>query len=306
MVTIRQLRSVVAVVEEGSFTRAAQREHATQSGVSQHVAAVEQDLGVPLFDRGPEGVKPTAAGQRYYARCLQILRNLEEATSEARAAAGGPSGHLRAGLMPTFTRAALAPVLERFLDAYPTVTVEVIEGYSGALTEMVRAEELDFALVPAFAGGVGLTVSRLASSREMLLSGPKARLTHGAPVRLSELPPLDIVVPARNNVRRATLEEYFQTNNVRIRRLLEMDAMLGTLELVARSDWVTILPEVICVGDRDGRDRTVSPIVDPELTSDFVTIEPARRPLSPQARLFLDAFRAELDAMGSAMPGPVD
>ena len=51
MVTLRQIRSVIAVFEEGSFTRAADRENATQSGVSQHVAAVEAALGVTLFDR---------------------------------------------------------------------------------------------------------------------------------------------------------------------------------------------------------------------------------------------------------------
>ena len=51
MITLRQIQSVVAVVEEQSFTRAATRENATQSGISQHVKAVEASLGVTLFDR---------------------------------------------------------------------------------------------------------------------------------------------------------------------------------------------------------------------------------------------------------------
>jgi LysR family tcuABC transcriptional regulator len=50
-VALRQIRRVIAVCEEGSFTRAAQRENATQSGISQHVAAVERTLGVQLFER---------------------------------------------------------------------------------------------------------------------------------------------------------------------------------------------------------------------------------------------------------------
>jgi LysR family tcuABC transcriptional regulator len=296
MVTIRQIRSVVAVSEEGSFTRAAKRENATQSGVSQHVAAVEEALGVALFERGPDGVRPTEAGRDYYTRCVGLLRGLEDAADAARAAGRGVSGRVRAGLMPAFTRAALPPALERFAEAYPQVAIEVIEGYSGALTDMVRAGEIDFALVPAFAGGAGLTVTPLTRSREMLVSGAVHGLAHGAPVRLAGLPPLKLIVPTRSNVRRARLDEYLESQGVRVARRLEMDAMLGTLGLVARSDWVTILPQVICAADTPGGGRVISPLADPPLHSDFVVIEPSRRPVSRPGRLFLDALRRELAA----------
>lgn len=294
MVTLRQIRSLVAVLEEGSFTRAAARENATQSGISQHVAAVEERLGVPLFDRTSEGVVATSAGRRYYSHAIAILRHLEEAAGEAREAQAGVVGVLKAGLMPAFTRAVLAPALDRFLTTYPEVQVQVIEGYSGALAEMVRAETLDFALVPAGEGGVGLTVSHLARDREMLVSGPSIDLPHGTPVRLADLGPLKVVVPGTANVRRAKLEEYFETHGVRVARLVEMDAMMGTLGLVARSDWVTVLPGLICVNDADGARRRVSPLSEPPLHSEFVAIEPSRRPLSPQARLFLEALREEI------------
>src|SRR5262245_39913097 len=58
-IALRQIKAVIAVCEEGSFTRAAQRENATQSGISQHVATVERALGVRLFDRSAAGVRPT-------------------------------------------------------------------------------------------------------------------------------------------------------------------------------------------------------------------------------------------------------
>ncbi len=299
MISIRQIQSIVAVVEERSFTRAAERENATQSGISQHISAVEKELGVTLFDRGSDGVTPTPAGERYYARCIEVLRSLETANGEARAASGDMSGKIRAGLIPAFTRAALAPALERFAARYPSVDLEILEGYSGALTDMVRAQELDFALVPGFPGETGLKISHLTRSREMLVSGPRMGLTHLEPVRLSDLPPLKIIVPARANVRRAKIEEYAEIHGVRINRVLEMDAMLGTLELVASSDWVAILPWVICHvdADRGGIDRQVSPIIDPPLFSEFVIIEPARSPLQPKAHLFLDEVRAELDSL---------
>lgn len=297
MVTLRQLQSVVAVVEERSFTRAASRENATQSGISQHVKAVEAAVGVALFERSSDGVTPTAAGQRYYQHCIDVLRTLDLAKGEAQKAGSSVTGKIRAGLIPAFTRAALAPALEWFTDSYPGVEVEVIEGYSGLLVDRVRAQELDFALVPGFAGETGLKVTQLNRSREMLVSGPRFDLPPLQPLRLSDMPPIKLIVPSRSNVRRAKIMEYVETHGVAIDRVLDMDAMLGTLELVAASDWVTILPWIICSPDAGGDIRRVSPLIDPPLYSEFVVIEPARRPLQPEAHLFLDALRTELDRL---------
>ena len=118
-IPLRQVRAVIAVCEEGSFTRAAERENATQSGISQHVAAVERTLGVKLFERSPGGVTPTPAGQRYYRSCVEAVGQLDKAGEEVRALPAQVTGDLRIGLMPTLTRAALAPVLEDFVPRCP-------------------------------------------------------------------------------------------------------------------------------------------------------------------------------------------
>src|SRR3990172_9341031 len=104
-IPLRQIQAVIAVCEEGSFTRAAIRENATQSGISQHVAAVERTLGVTLFERSAAGVKPTPAGLRYYRRCVDAVGQLESANEEVRKFANLVSGDLRIGLIPTLTRA---------------------------------------------------------------------------------------------------------------------------------------------------------------------------------------------------------
>jgi len=292
-IALRQIRAVIAVCEEGSFTRAAQREHATQSGISQHVAAVERTLGVKLFERSSAGVGPTPAGLRYYRRCVEAVGMLERADEEARELAGQVTGNLRIGLMPTFTRAMLAPTLDTFVPRYPDVRLQIFEGYSGLLTEMVRGDELDFAIVPAFEGQIGLKSRLLVRDREMLISGRKRGLEPLVPVRLSEIAPLKIVLPGPHNIRRRNLETYFQTHGVEIAAMLEMDAMIGTLEFVARSDWMTVLPSLISVNDIAKGDLVVNPIVDPPLHVECIVIQPARRTLTTQARLFLERFEAE-------------
>jgi LysR family transcriptional regulator, nitrogen assimilation regulatory protein len=293
-IALRQVRAVIAVCEEGSFTRAAAREHATQSGISQHVAAAERGLGVKLFERTSAGVTPTPAGLRFYKRCVEAVGMLATAGEEARAMAGFVTGELRIGMMPTFTRAVLAPTLDDFMRQHPDVRLHIVEGYSGMLTEMVRADALDFAVVPAFEGEVGIKARLLVRDREMLISGLRRGLTPLTPVRLAALRPFKVVVPGPDNVRRRNLETYFQTHGVTVDALVEMDAMIGTLELVARSDWVTVLPSLISVNDIGSKEFAVNPIVGPPLYDEFVLIQPARRTLSAQARLFLARFEAEV------------
>lgn len=293
-ISLRQIRAIIAVCEEGSFTRAAERENATQSGISQHVAAVERALGVKLFERAANGVTPTPAGLRYYKHCVEAVGQLETAGEEARDLAGRVTGDLRIGLMPTFTRAVLAPTLEDFVPRHPDVRLHVVEGYSALLTDMVRADELDFAIVPAFEGRIGLRSRLLVRDREILLSGPRRGFTPLAPVRLKDCRPFKIVVPSPDNIRRRNLDAYFQTHGVEVDAMLEMDAMIGTLEFVARTDWVTVLPSLIAVNDIDGGRLTANPIADPPLYAEFVVIQPSRRTLSTQARLFLERFEAEI------------
>jgi len=293
-IPLRQIRAVIAVCEEGSFTRAAARENATQSGISQHVAAVERALGVKLFERSAGGVAPTPAGLRYYKRCVEAVGTLEHAAEEARSLGREVTGELRIGLMPTFTRAVLAPVLDDFVPRCPEVRLRIVEGYSGALTEMVLDDDLDLAVVPAFEGTIGLKSRLLVRDREMLISGPRRGLKPLAPVRLAEIRPLKIVIPGPDNIRRRNLETYFQSHGVEIEAMLEMDAMIATLEFVARSDWATILPSVISVNDIGRDELIVNPLADPEMHAEFVVIQPTRRTLSTQARMFLQRFEQEV------------
>jgi LysR family transcriptional regulator, nitrogen assimilation regulatory protein len=304
-IPLRQIRAVIAVCEEGSFTRAAQRENATQSGISQHVAAVERALKVKLFERTTGAVTPTPAGLRYYKRCVEAVGTLEDAAEEARSLAGEVTGELRIGLMPTFTRAVLAPVLEDFVPRCPEVRLHIVEGYSALLTEMVLDDLLDFAVVPAFEGTIGLKSRMLVRDREMLISGPRAGFAPLAPVRLAKCRSLKIIVPSPHNIRRRNLDTYFQAHSVEIAAMLEMDAMIATLEFVARSDWVAVLPSVISVNDIGRRELIVNPIVDPELHAEFVVVQPTRRTLSTQARMFLQRFEAEVAHIHEVWDGTI-
>ena len=184
--------------------------------------------------------------------------------------------------------------------------VKIVEGYSGTLTQQIRVGELDFAIVPAFAGAPGLTSRLFLTTPEVLVVNASAsKLTHLAPVRLADLGPLKLVVPGKLNTRRTTIETYCACNGVRIEQLVELDAMLATLDLVARSDWVTVVPGIMMALDTGSPPLKVNPLTGPPLSLDLVMIEPSRRSMSDIARAFLAALEAQaqrLNLRWSALP----
>jgi len=298
--SFRDLSLFVAAYEERSFTAAAQRENATQPGVSQHIRKLEDRLGVRLFTRGTGAVEPTPAGDALYQRAVDILRAREAAERTVRAYGSALEGEVRVGLMPTMTRCALAPALDRFMREQPNVVVRITEAYSAMLTPMIGAGELDFAVVPSFEGTTGLRVRNFLRTPEVLVSAATSDLPHMAPVRLAGLGPLRLVLPGPRNTRRLTLETYFVSHGVQVERLVELDAMLGTLDMVATAHWMTVLPAIMMANEAGRRHFTVSPLADPPLSLDLMLIQPLRRSLSEPAAAFLKVLEEETVRLNAA------
>jgi DNA-binding transcriptional LysR family regulator len=296
----RQLSTFVGIYEEGSFNKAAQRLNATQSGLSMQIKNLEDSLGCALFDRTAKGVTPTMAGTRLYATAVDILRQLDGAAAELRNLSGMISGRLRVGLMPTFTRGILAPVLSRYLADYPNVEVSVVEAYSALLIDKLAMGEVDFAIVPTSADRDGIRSRHLGTDREFLVCRPGGPLPHLSPVRLADLPPLHLVLPAPGNARRDRLDAYFAANGIAVASIVSLDAMIATLEFVADSDHATILPATICSKDMDGQARWLHPIISPALSVNYAVIEPAAKTLSPAATVFLQRLEADYLDSGRA------
>ncbi|MDZ5696624.1 LysR family transcriptional regulator [Chelativorans sp. M5D2P16] len=298
--SLRDISIFVAAYEECSFTAAAQRENATQSGVSQHMRNLEHMLGVQLFLRERGGVTPTPAAASFYRHCLNVLRAHAAAGSEVARFAEGEAGEMRIGLMPTITSHVLSPALDAFIRAAPNVVVRITEGYSAALTQMVQAGELDCAIVPSVTPAPGVRGRFFVRSVETLVSRADSGLDHLAPVRLGDLGPLRLVLPDPSNIRRQMIEAYCASNDIEIAQIVELDAMLGTLDFVSQTDWVTILPAIMMAAEGGHRNLTVNPIAGPDLHVDLIMIEPIRRPLGPHASRFVALLEAEARRLATA------
>ena len=299
---LQHLKYFVAVFEEGSFSAGAQRVNATQSGLSMHVRQLEDRYQVQLLNRSSTGVTPTEVGKRFYRDAVRVIHAATEAEANLGALSGAVTGHVTVGLMPTFTRAILGPTLIHFSEEYPNVHVTVREAYSGELSRQILAGELDFAVVPAFDADVRLRASLMGADQEYLVVSSDSDIASDGPVRLLDLPPLDLVLPSPENARRRKIDQYLSTNGIETGRLLELDSMFTTLDLVERSDWATILPGVLCLPDLGGDRRRVIPITGPGLSVDYLRIEPMSVPLSDAGQAFysflMDELLAALDKLG--------
>jgi hypothetical protein len=101
-------------------------------------------------------------------------------------------------------------------------------------------------------------------------------------------------LPSSENTRRPKIDAFIQTQNIKVDQILELDSMLGTLELVGSSEWKTILPGLICLNDRLGDVRKLNPIADAPLLVDYVMIEKRSLSLSTESKIFSDLLRKEL------------
>ena len=298
---LQHLKYFVAVFEEGSFSAGAKRVNATQSGLSMHVRKLEDRYQVKLLNRSSTGITPTEAGKRFYRDAVRVMHATTEAEANLRALSGEVTGHVTVGLMPTFTRAILGPALIRFAKDFPNVKITVREAYSGELSRQVLAGELDFAVVPAFDADVRLRSSLMATDQEFLVLSSNSPIEAESPARLADLPPLDLVLPSPDNARRRKIDQYLSNNGIETGRLMELDSMFTTLDLVAKSEWATILPGILCLPDLGGDQRRVIPMTGPNLSVDYLRIEPMSVPLSDAGQAFysflMDELLASLDQL---------
>jgi DNA-binding transcriptional LysR family regulator len=185
MLDTDQLRSFLAIVDEGSFTRAAERVHKTQSAVSMHIRRLEEQLGCALFVKHGRGAKLTTEGEQLVDYARRILS--EEAGALAALSRKGLRGTVRFGVPDDYAEAFLADILLRFNHRHPLVEIAVSCENSIELSGLVRAGAIDLALVTDFEDLEGFELIReeplrwVVSTRFKAPAGEPLPLAQGSP-----------------------------------------------------------------------------------------------------------------------------
>jgi DNA-binding transcriptional LysR family regulator len=140
---LTQLRAFVAIAKVGQLTRAAEKLHVSQPALSGQLKALEESLGVSLFDRSSSGMSLTAGGRALLAEAESIIGSVERLRQSARQLQGRPAGRLRLGTVLDPATLRLGEFLARAVEGHPLIEIELHQLFSGAALEGVREGSLD-------------------------------------------------------------------------------------------------------------------------------------------------------------------
>jgi DNA-binding transcriptional LysR family regulator len=140
---LHQLRSFVAVAEEGNLTRAAERLFISQPAVSAHVKALEEELGVTLFLRSARGMRPTPEGEKLRERARAVLDAVAELSRSAQSLRDDVSGAFRLGLNTDSSFLRIAQLFRRVHETHPHLELELVQSSSARITEDLKSSDLD-------------------------------------------------------------------------------------------------------------------------------------------------------------------
>lgn len=178
------MRSLVQVVDSGSYTKAARQLNLHKATVSQQIQQLEDKLGTRLLTRTTRSVTPTVEGLAYYQHARVILEQVDEAEAMLRKGISTPAGHLRVNVPVAMGRLLFAPEIRGFLDRHPRITIEL--SCSDRTVDLVK-EGVDCALRGGVLPDSQLSARRVGELRFVLCAAPRYIDVHGLPGRPDDL-----------------------------------------------------------------------------------------------------------------------
>ncbi|MFE6103844.1 LysR family transcriptional regulator [Streptomyces laurentii] len=250
---LRQLEYFVAVAEERNFTRAAERVHISQSGVSAQIRQLEHELGAALFDRSGRTVTLTVAGKAALDHARAALAAAEAVGQAVGEVTGLIRGRLTLGMVVGCTLTPLFDALAAFHQAHPGVEIALREDGSDRLVEGVRAGTLDLALIGT-AGAPPEDLESLTIVSEHLVAAVPAGhpLAARSGVTLRDLTPYPLACMPSGTGLRTLFDQACAAQGLRPAIALEAGAADALADLAARGLAVTVLSESMAAhyGDR--------------------------------------------------------
>jgi LysR family transcriptional regulator, nitrogen assimilation regulatory protein len=244
----RHLYYFVKIVEAGSFSQAARTIHVAQPALSQQIAELEASLGILLLQRSARGVRPTAAGQRFYEEASSILRRYEALPGLVRSGKGEVAGLVSLGMPASLSTTLVGPFIEQCRSAYPKVILKFIDGDSEFLREEVEKSRLDLAL--AFEDEFFPVVLRrpLFRQNHYLISSSRTAPAAGATISLKDVAKVPLILPGQLNARRIVINRTFSEAGLSLNLAAEAVTVASELSAVRSGAASTILN----LGDMSG------------------------------------------------------
>jgi DNA-binding transcriptional LysR family regulator len=283
---IRNLRTLVAVADHGSFAAAARAVGLTQSAVSMQLRGLENELRIRLFDRHRRPPALNDHGKRLVRRAREIVQLYERMGEAADAGADGMAGLLEVGAMPTGLSGIVPRALAVLQRVHPHIAVNLVNGMSGELIPRVERGELDAALVSEPSHVPADLVWRPVATEKIVVAAPPQSTEKTDRELLAAWP--YIRLNRRAWVARP-IQQSLRARGIRPRQAMELDSLESILLMVYYGLGVAIVPQRCVEGPYPLPVRYV-PFGEPPLTRRIGQIERADNPKSNLAQALHAAF----------------
>ena len=285
----------VKVVENNSFSRAAEREGIPVSTVSRKISELEKALGVRLLERSTRRLRMTEIGQDYYERCRRGLEEFETANLMVKDQQAQVSGRLRLSVPPSISDVLVIPLIEDFQALYPNAIVNclVTDRHVNHIEDGI-----DISLRVGDLKDSSLVARRLLRYRSVLVASPKYLERAGTPSHPNELPLHGLVAFSRWELAVTwVLENNGEKHKVNVQPRIAINDYAGVQSAVINSLGISEIPSIICgPAIQDGRLVEIMP----EWQFSPVTLSavyPSNRNLSRLVRLFKDFCVERIEAL---------
>jgi len=282
---LKQLQYFVRIVECGSLAKASRQLFIAQPALSQQLAKLEEEVGKTLLIRTSKGVLPTPNGAALLEHARFMLRQLEQALVIARQEPGSIQGMVSVGLASTTLCALGAPLMRRMREKYPGIILNVVEGLSGHIGQMLRNMQLDLAILFSRDAAPDLPHEPLIEEDLFLMLPKESKLVpkHRKSVRCDEIAQLPLILPTAIHGLRIRIAHEFEQRNLQTNVVAEIDSLSLLLLCVKDGMGATIKPmSATMMEDRMAKGLRYLPISDAKMkrpnflfTTQFDRLSPA-------------------------------
>ncbi|GAA2181472.1 nitrogen assimilation transcriptional regulator NAC [Brooklawnia cerclae] len=290
----RRLRYFVTIVDCGTITRAAEMLYLAQPALSQHVSALEAELGQQLLVRSHKGITPTNAGRSLYRYAQEILRLEESVQREIRSDDDSPSGTVAIGLASySLASTMTVPLLQAIRSRYPRIVMRLVETLTVIHSQALRMGQIDAALIYDPGPVRGVRFERV-SVDELYLVAPdwfEIPLDEKGDVPVAALGGLQFLLPSRTHTLRKLVEQAVHQADGELEVVIEIESTRLLADAVALGLGVTILPKPAAEALFPGDPFVLRRIVDPHLVAAFALATPDQQPLSAAAEAVVEVLR---------------
>jgi len=282
------LRMFVAVCEERNIARAADRESIVASAVSKRIAALEDDVGVPLLARGRRGIEPTPAGEALLRQARDVLGIMERMRAELSEFAGGAKGSVRVSASLSVLSESLPDDIGRFLSANRSVRVSLEERVSSEIARGVREGLADLGVCWDAGDLAGLATLPYRRDRLSVVAPAKHPLSRRKQVAFEDTLDHEHIEILGGSIVQITLRRAAAKLDRAIRHRIQVTTFDAACRNVAAGLGIAIVPREACEAQARALGLVVVPLSDAWAERRFVVCFKGRETLSAAARLLAD------------------